>query len=75
MKIANLEIYNNPDNAINIGKKLLRKERDLNKSIKIYLILSTAGIAKRNFDESLQYILKTRELVQKTNDPKIQTSF
>ncbi|KYH03851.1 hypothetical protein A1704_20940 [Chryseobacterium cucumeris] len=75
MKIANLEIYNNPDNAINIGKKLLRKERDLNKSIKIYLILSTAGIAKRNFDESLQYILKAREMVQKTNDPKIQTSF
>ncbi|MCW1963192.1 tetratricopeptide repeat protein [Chryseobacterium viscerum] len=75
MKIANQEIYNNPDKAINIVKKLLRKEKDLNKSIKIYLILSTAGIAKRNFDESLQYILKARELVQKTNDPKIQTSF
>lgn len=75
MKIANHEIYNNPDKATDIGKKLLQKEKDLHQSVKIYLILSTAGIAKRNFDESLQYILKARELVQKTNDPKIQTSF
>lgn len=75
MKIANHEIYNNPDRAIHIGKKLLQKEKDLHKSVKIYLILSTAETAKRNFDESLQYILKARELVQKTNDPKIQTSF
>ncbi|MBB6329084.1 tetratricopeptide (TPR) repeat protein [Chryseobacterium sediminis] len=75
MKIANQEIYNNPDYAISIGKKLLQKEKNLDKSIKIYLILSTAGIAKRNFDESLQYILKARELLQKTNDPKIHTSF
>lgn len=75
MKIANHEIYNNPDRAIHIGEKLLQKEKDLHKSVKIYLILSTAEIAKRNFDESLQYILKARELVQKTNDPKIQTSF
>lgn len=75
MKLANREIYNNPDYATSIGKKLLRKENGLEKSIKIYLILSTAGIAKRNFDESLQYILKARELLQKTNDPKIHTSF
>jgi hypothetical protein len=54
--------------------KLLQKEKDPNKSVKIYLLLSTAGIAKRNFDESL-HILKARELVRKTNDPKINTSF
>ncbi|WP_343680265.1 tetratricopeptide repeat protein [Chryseobacterium arthrosphaerae] len=75
MKIANQELYNNPEKAISIGKKLLQKEQDVHKSIKIYLILSTAGIAKRNFDESLRYILKARELVQKTNDPKVHTSF
>jgi tetratricopeptide (TPR) repeat protein len=75
MKEANLEIYNNPDHAIEIGKKLLQTEKGVDKIIKIYLIMSNAGIAKRNFDESLQYILKARELVQKTNDPKTQTSF
>ena len=75
LKKANQEIYNNPDNAIGIGKKLLQKEKDINKSIKIYLLLSTAEIAKRNFDESLRHILKARELVRKTSDLKVQTSF
>ena len=75
LKKANQEIYNNPDNAIRIGKKLLQKEKDINKSIKIYLLLSTAEIAKRNFDESLRHILTARELVRKTNDPKVQSSF
>lgn len=73
MKKANAQIYDNPDNTIKIAKDLLKKENDINKSIKIYTMLSTANIAKRNFDESLKYILKAKELAQKTNDPKIQT--
>jgi len=72
MKQANLEVYNNPDKAISIGKNLLQTEKDINKTIKIYLMMSTAGIAKRNFDESLSYILKARELAPKTNDQKLQ---
>ncbi|ANF51639.1 hypothetical protein A0O34_14495 [Chryseobacterium glaciei] len=74
MKKARLEIYDNPEKAINIAKNLLKKEKDINKSITIYLLLSTANIAKRNFDESLQYILKAKELAQKTNDPKMQVN-
>jgi len=72
LKKAALEVYNNPDKAITIGKKLLQTEKDINKTIKIYLMMSTAGIAKRNFDESLNYILKARELGQKTNDQKLR---
>ncbi|UMQ40490.1 tetratricopeptide repeat protein [Chryseobacterium sp. Y16C] len=75
IKKANLEIYNNPDKAIGIAKKMLQTEKDINKIIRIYLIMSNAGIAKRNFEESLQYIVKAREFVQKTNDPKAKTSF
>lgn len=74
IKKANQEIYNNPDNVIKIGKKLVKNEKDSKKLIRIYLLLSTAGFAKRDFDESLQYIYKARELAKKTNDPKIQTS-
>lgn len=74
MKKARLEIFDNPEKAITIAKNLLKKEKDINKSITIYLLLSTANIAKRNFDESLQYILKAKELAQKTNDAKMQVS-
>ncbi len=72
LKKAKLEIYDNPDKAIQIGKQLLKKDNDLKISIEIYMLLSTANIAKRNFDESLKYILKAKELSQKTNDIKSQ---
>lgn len=74
IKKANQEIYNDPDNVIKIGKKLLKNEKDTKNLIRIYLLLSTAGFAKRDFDKSLQYTYKARELAKKTNDPKIQTS-
>lgn len=74
MKKAYNAIYDNPENAIKIGKDLLKKDNDINTSIKVYMLLSTANIAKRNFDESLKYILKAKELSQKTNDAKNQAS-
>lgn len=69
---AKLEIYDNPDNTIKIGEQLLKKSHDIKTSINLYMLLSTANIAKRNFEASLQYILKAKELSQKTNDPKSQ---
>ncbi|SDQ71422.1 Tetratricopeptide repeat-containing protein [Chryseobacterium soldanellicola] len=74
LKKARLEIYGNPDISIRIANQLLKKEKDINKSISIYMLLSTANIAKRNFDESLKYILKAKELAQKTNDLKIRAN-
>lgn len=72
IKKAKLEIYDNPDNTIKIGEQLLKKPHDVKTSINLYMLLSTANIAKRNFDKSLKYILKAKELSQKTNDPKSQ---
>ncbi|WP_292010986.1 hypothetical protein [Chryseobacterium sp.] len=74
IKKARTDIYDNPDHSIAIAKNLLKKQNDINKTISLYLLLSTAHIAKRNFDASLQYILKAKELSQKTNDIKLQTS-
>lgn len=70
IKKAQLEIYDNPDNTIKIAKQLLKKSHDVKTSINLYKLLSTANIAKRNFEESLTYILKAKELSQKTNDPR-----
>ncbi|WET51369.1 hypothetical protein PYS58_09540 [Chryseobacterium indologenes] len=74
LKKAKLEIYDNPDKAIHIGKQLLKKDNDLKTSIEIYMLLSTANVAKRNFEESLKYILKAKELSQKINDTKSQVN-
>ncbi|WP_077419327.1 tetratricopeptide repeat protein [Chryseobacterium sp. JV274] len=69
IKKARLEIYDNPDNTIKTGERLLKKSHDVKTSIQLYKLLSTAHIAKRNFEESLRYIMKAKELSQKTNDP------
>ncbi|KMQ65470.1 hypothetical protein ACM46_06140 [Chryseobacterium angstadtii] len=74
MKKARLEIYDNPAHTIHIGKNLLQQEKDIHRKISIYQLLSTAYIAKRDFDQSLQYLLKAKETAEKTNDPKIRTS-
>ncbi|REC79606.1 hypothetical protein DRF60_04120 [Chryseobacterium elymi] len=74
MRKARIEIYDNPDNTIRIGKDLLGKEHDVHKQISIYQLLSTANIAKRDFDQSLLYLLKAKEAAQKTNDVKVRTS-
>ncbi|RXM39529.1 hypothetical protein BOQ62_10125 [Chryseobacterium sp. CH21] len=72
IKKAKLDIYDNPDNSIKIGEQLLKNSPDVKTSINLYILLSTANIAKRNFEESLKNILKAKELSQKTNDPKSQ---
>ncbi|WP_299180404.1 hypothetical protein [uncultured Chryseobacterium sp.] len=74
LKKAKAEIYNNPDYAIKIVKNLLKDEKDIDKSIEMYKLLSTANIAKRDYDISLHYALKAKELAQKTNDVKTQIS-
>ncbi|WP_160136530.1 hypothetical protein [Chryseobacterium sp. c4a] len=74
IKKAKQEIYDNPDKTIQIGEQLLKKSNNIKTSIELYMLLSTANIAKRNFDESLKYILKAKELSQKINDPKSQVS-
>lgn len=74
MKKARLEIFDCPDKAIIISKNLLKKEKDIQNITAVYMLLSTANIAKRDFDESLKYILKAKEFAQKTNDLKTQAS-
>jgi len=70
MQKARIEIYDNPDNAISICKTLFKKEKNINNQISILLLISTANIAKRDFDQSLQYIVKAKELALQTNDLK-----
>lgn len=66
---AQMGIYENPDQSIKIANELLDTEKDLNRKVNLYLIISNANISKRNFDESLKYILKAKELLNETNAP------
>ncbi|MCD1118019.1 hypothetical protein [Chryseobacterium turcicum] len=75
LKKANQEFYNNPNESIKIVKQLLKKEKNADKIIQLYHIISTAELTKGNLKVSLQYLLKARELVLQSNDVKRKTSF
>lgn len=63
-------LYENPDKAIEEGKKLVSSESDIDKKIKYLLYLSKAYTAKRNTDESLKTLLQAQELVNTSKDVK-----
>jgi tetratricopeptide (TPR) repeat protein len=71
LKRVEFEIYKNPDKAIKTADSLLQLKKNIDDQISIYLVLSNANIAKRNFDESLKYSLKAKALTNETsNIPK-----
>ncbi len=63
-------LYENPDKAIEEGKKLIDSETDIDKKIRYYLYLSKAYTAKRSTDESLKTLLEAQNLLKTTNDLK-----
>lgn len=65
-------IYENPDESIAIVNKLLEGEKNTEKKINLYLVISSAYVSKRNFDTSLKYILKAKELLKDTNAAKVK---
>lgn len=68
LKNVEFEIYKNPDKAIKTADSLLQLKKNIDDRISIYLVLSNANIAKRNFDESLKYSLKAKALTNETNN-------
>lgn len=65
-KIANSLMYEQPDEAISIALKLLKKEKEIDEMAHLYILISNAYIAKKNNDSSLYYNLKVENLITKT---------
>ncbi len=62
-------IYNNPDKVIRIGKDILKNAGDnINYKIKGYKLISDAYSSKRDYEKSLEYLIKASELLDQTND-------
>ncbi|SKB71957.1 Tetratricopeptide repeat-containing protein [Soonwooa buanensis] len=56
-------LFRNPEETIKISNQLLKDETDVNKKAELYLTLSKAYIAKRDFDKSLTYVTKVQDLL------------
>lgn len=74
LRKLSFQIHEHPDKVINIGKQMLKNETDINRTIHIYMLISTASLSKRNFSESLHYILKARDLSKKIDNVQTKTN-
>ncbi|WP_300674271.1 tetratricopeptide repeat protein [Soonwooa sp.] len=62
-KEARMLLYDEPEKAISISKKLLVNNKKPDQLANIYMLISTAYIAKRDIDSSLYYIMRTSDLL------------
>lgn len=62
--------YEQPDEAISIALKLLKKEKKVDEVAHLNILISTAYLAKKNNDSSLYYILKAANLINTDASPK-----
>lgn len=68
-KKAQANIYNDPDKTIETAEYLLKREKSTDDIVTIHLLIANAYVSKRNFDESLKYVLKAKSLQNKIKDP------
>ena len=67
IRVTSLEIYKNPDKAIRIGNQIVKnaiKNKDIDFTIKGYKLISDAYSSKRNYEKSLEYVIRANELLK-----------
>ncbi len=64
------EIYQNPDNSQKMAQQMLKDEKNPDHLIKLYKLMSHSYISKREFDKSLDWILKMKELSKNVTNPE-----
>ncbi|SRX53930.1 tetratricopeptide repeat protein [Aequorivita sp. CIP111184] len=69
LKIANKQIYENPDEAIINANVALNSQRiTIRNKINSLLTISTAYSSKRDYEKASEYIVQINELIPKIND-------
>lgn len=68
---ATLNVYDNPDKTIEVGIRMFETSKDQPKrQINALLLISNAYSSKREYEKSLDYAIKARELSKKSNDSR-----
>ena len=69
INVAGNEIYVNPDHVIEVGQTIVKSAGDnVNYKIKGYKLVSDAYSSKRDYEKSLEYLIKASELLDQSND-------
>lgn len=69
LKIANKQIYENPDEAIALSQEALKNPTiTIRNKINSLLTISTAYSSKRDYEKASEYVVQINELIPKLND-------
>jgi tetratricopeptide (TPR) repeat protein len=69
LKSTTNKIYSNPDEVIKIGETLVKQSGDnVDYKIKAYKLISDAYSAKREYEKSVEYLIKSSKLLDLSND-------
>lgn len=69
LKAASTEIYVNPDKVIKIGEMVVKQsEKDIDFKIRGYKLIADAYSSKRDYEKSLQYVIKANDLLHLSQD-------
>lgn len=69
IRFASLEIYKNPDNAIRIANQIIQNSgNNIDHKIKSFKLISDAYSSKRNYEKSLEFVIKANELLKFSKD-------
>jgi len=75
INVAGNEIYVNPDHVIEVGQSIVKNAGDnVNYKIKGYKLVSDAYSSKRDYEKSLEYLIKASELLDQSNDELLKIS-
>jgi tetratricopeptide (TPR) repeat protein len=73
LRLANNEIYANPNHVIKVGNQIVKKARNnVDYKIKGYKLISDAYSSKRDYEKSLEYLVKCSELLNQSNDEMLK---
>lgn len=73
MNAVVMNVYDNPDHAIEIGKELLKTYKSSpKKQINVLLLMSNAYASKRDYEKSLDYALQAKEINKYLNNQLLQ---
>jgi len=72
LKNGTLQIYEHPDEAIRIGQSVARSAQDLRTKINGLMLITDAYSSKRDYQKSLEYVIKAKNLAAKSDNAVIQ---
>lgn len=75
IKASSVKIYENPDEVIAVGNRIVSNAgNDINIKIKGYKLISDAYSSKRDYQKSLEYVIKANDLLNQTTNKLLKIS-